>query len=191
MAPIASSPLPPNFLKGVAVKLSGIHLAKQTIILSAINPVLEETLKAFGIDNDFRVSYFAGQCCEESDQFATTEEYASGAAYEGRKDLGNLNPGDGVRFKGRGLIQLTGHANYLHVGQQLGLDLMEHPELAADPVNALKIACFFWKDHGLSAFADLDDINSITRRVNGGLNGLAARQAATDRAFAALGYSAN
>lgn len=186
---ILSTPLPANFLHSVAVKVSGVHLAKQTAILKAIAPILDATLKAFGIDNDYRVAYFVGQCCEESDQFCTCVEYASGSAYEGRKDLGNLNPGDGVRYKGRGLIQLTGHANYIHFGQQLGLDLANHPELAEDPVNALRIACFYWKEHGLSAFADLDDINSITRRINGGLNGLASRQAATDRAFSALGYA--
>lgn len=187
--PILSTPLPSNFLYQVAAKLSGTHRVKQALIVNAITPELDKTLKAYGIDNDFRVAYWAGQVCEESDQFSTTVEYASGAAYEGRHDLGNTQPGDGVRYKGRGLIELTGRGNYALYGPKLGLDLITHPELAADPMISLKLACLFWQGHGLSALADLDDLEGITRKINGGLNGLAARSAATDRAFAALGYT--
>lgn len=180
--------LPVDFLARTAVRVLGEKGDRQKAILAAIQPVLQETLVKYGIDNDFRACYWAGQVCEESDQFCTTEEYASGQAYEGRHDLGNVQPGDGMRFKGRGLIQLTGRANYAAYGPALDLDLIASPELAAEPVNALSIACLYWQKHGLSALADQEDIEAITRKINGGLTGLDARQAAIDRAFQVLGY---
>lgn len=186
---ILVTPIPSGYLYQVAVPVSGIHGIKQRAIVNAISPVLGVTLREYGIDNDYRVAYWAGQVCEESDNFCATEEYASGEAYEGRKDLGNTERGDGIRFKGRGLIMITGRANYLSAGKALGLDLITSPQLAAEPVNALRIACLYWQTHGLNALADLDDMDGITKRINGGLNGLASRQAATDRAFRALGYS--
>lgn len=182
--------LPSDFLRQVAQHVLGPKGQKQAAIIGAVQPILQATLAQYGIDNDSRACYWAGQVCEESDQFCTTEEYASGRAYEGRADLGNVEPGDGVKFKGRGLIQLTGRANYAEFGPTLGLDLIANPTLAADPANALSIACLYWQKHGLSALADADDIVAITRKINGGLNGLTARQSATDRAFKALGYTA-
>lgn len=183
--------LPADFLERTALHILGNKGVKQAYILSAISPVLEQTLIKYGIDNDSRACYWAGQVCHESDQFCVTEEYASGAAYEGRADLGNTRAGDGILFKGRGLIQLTGRSNYAHYGPMLGLDLIKNPKMAADPINALAIACLFWREKGLSPLADAEDLETITRRINGGLNGLADRQAATDRAFAVLGYTAS
>jgi putative chitinase len=87
------------------------------------------------------------------------------------------------------LIQLTGRANYKTYGDQLGLDLVGNPDLAADPVTSLAIACEYWREHGLNAFADRDDIETITRRINGGLNGLESRRAYLTRAKAALGIA--
>lgn len=185
---IESTPLTDDFLNQVVLPVRGVHGARQASIIKAIAPSYQAALKEFGIDNDFRVAYFTGQIVHESDQMCTTEEYASGQAYEGRRDLGNLSPGDGVKYKGRGLLQLTGKANYMHYGSKLSLDFLNHPELAAEPVTSLRVACLFWQEHWLSNLADLDDLNGITKKVNGGLNGLASRQAATDRAFKALGY---
>jgi putative chitinase len=91
-----------------------------------------------------------------------------------------------MRYKGRGLIQLTGLANYQRYGDLLQLDLVGNPELAADPATSLVIACKYWTLHGLNAFADQDDIETITRRINGGLNGLVDRSACLARAKAAL-----
>lgn len=181
--------LPADFLSRVALHVVSSKGHRQQVILAAIQPILLMTLLKYGIDTDYRACYWAGQVCKESDNFATTEEYASGAAYEGRHDLGNLHPGDGVRFKGRGLIQLTGRANYATFGPLLGLDLINDPDLAADPVNALAVACLYWQKHGLSDLADQEDIEGITRKINGGLNGLAERQLYTDRAFQVLGYA--
>lgn len=89
---------------------------------------------------------YLAQLGHESAGFATLEEYASGSAYEGRKDLGNTEPGDGVRYKGRGVIQLTGRANYRRYGALLGVDLEKHPEQAATARLAFKIAGMYWLD---------------------------------------------
>ena len=132
-----------------------------------------------------RLAGFIGQCAEESASFRTTVEYASGRAYNGRRDLGNVEPGDGPRFKGRGLIQLTGRANYTKYGEARGRDVVtgDNPKLvASDPQLAVDVACWFWTTRGLNQWADKDDVNEITRRVNGGFNGLADREARLARA---------
>jgi putative chitinase len=113
-------------------------------------------------------------------------EFASGEEYEGRVDLGNTHPGDGPRYKGRGLIQLTGRANYREYGKALGIDLEGHPEWAAEPKRSLLIACEYWKRRNINAACDRDDIEAVTRLINGGVNGLAARRALTARAKAVL-----
>jgi putative chitinase len=100
-----------------------------------------------------------------------SEEIASGKAYEGRKDLGNIYKGDGVRFKGRGLIQLTGRANYTTYKDFSGFDVVKQPELLCKPVGAIRSSMWFWWKKGLNAFADKDDFATITRRINGGTNG--------------------
>jgi putative chitinase len=158
----------------------------QKAITAAAAPAMQEKLAAAGIDTELRIAHFLAQTCEESDGYCTTEEYASGLAYEWRADLGNNQPGDGVKFKGRGLIMITGRYNYTSYGKLLGLDLINKPTLAAEPVNAVSIAVAYWSEHGLNAFADKDDIETITRRINGGLNGLATRQAYLIRALRLL-----
>lgn len=127
-----------------------------------------------------------GQVTHECAGFRTTEEFASGAAYEGRADLGNTHKGDGKRYKGRGLIQLTGRANYRNIGEILDLPLEDEPRLAAEPVTSLKIACEYWKNRKINAVADLDDLIKATKRVNGGLNGLEDRRKYLRKAKTAL-----
>ena len=117
-----------------------------------------------------------------SDGFCTTEEYADGRAYEGRRDLGNVEPGDGPRYKGRGLIQLTGRMNYAIEGKELGLDLLGDPLLVNDPVTYLLVACSFWKRLRINPHCDGDDLLAVTRLVNGGLNGLDSRRVYLTRA---------
>lgn len=182
-------PIPSDFLSKVAAKETGERAKKQGAIIQAIEPHFADTLEKYGIDTLFRVAHFTGQICEESDQFCTTEEYASGEAYEGRRDLGNIHSGDGVRYKGRGLIQLTGLVNYELYGPMIGLNLVAHPEAAAGPVTALQLACLYWVHNRLNFLADLDHVEEITRKINGGLNGLEEREDAVDRAFDALGYT--
>ena len=133
--------------------------------------------RTYGIlDNPLRLIHFLAQLAHESGNFRYMEEIASGAAYEGRKDLGNTQAGDGKRFKGRGPIQLTGRANYRKYGQQLGIDFENNPEIVAIPSVGLLVACKFWADNGLNALADQDDVAMITRRINGGLNGFEDRK---------------
>lgn len=133
---------------------------------------------AYGImENRLRLAHFMAQLAHESGSFRYMEEIASGSAYEGRKDLGNTSPGDGKRFKGRGPIQLTGRANYRRFGQRIGIDLERHPEIAAVPSIGLHTALEYWKDRDLNALADSDDVTAITRKINGGTNGLADRKA--------------
>jgi putative chitinase len=173
-------------LRQIAPRMGGAKGEQQADIIDALSGVLADTLAKFEINSDLRCAHFLAQICHESDGFCTTEEYASGRAYEGRADLGNMKAGDGVRYKGRGLIQLTGHANYQRYGDLLHLDLVGNPELAADPVTSLVVACEFWTLNRLNAVADRDDIETITRRINGGLNGLADRRACLARAKGAL-----
>lgn len=105
------------------------------------------------------------------------EEIASGAAYEGRSDLGNTQADDGKRYKGRGPIQLTGRANYRRYGQYLGIDFENRPELPAIPTIGLHVACEFWKQNGLNGRAGNDDLLGITKAINGWTNGLDDRKA--------------
>lgn len=133
--------------------------------------------KAGILDNNLRLCHFMAQLAHESGGFRYMEEIASGQAYEGRKDLGNTVAGDGKLFKGRGPIQLTGRANYRTYGQALGIAFEQHPEIVALPSVGLMVACEYWSRNNLNKLADFDDIEGITRRVNGGTNGLADRKA--------------
>ena len=147
--------------------------AKAGIFLSALNAAMAE----FGINTPARAASFLAQLAHESGQLVYVRELASGAAYEGRKDLGNTKPGDGVRFRGRGLIQITGRTNYTACGKALGLDLLAQPALLEQTVNACRSAGWFWQSRGLNALADAGDQVAVTRRINGGTNGLAERLA--------------
>jgi putative chitinase len=120
------------------------------------------------IDTSARVSEFLAQACLETDYFRVLEEYASGKAYEGRKDLGNTVAGDGVKFKGRGIFQCTGRANYAAYGKRLGLDLLKEPTLARRADISVRIAVMYWNDKGLNAYADKGDTAAISRAINRG-----------------------
>jgi len=139
----------------------------------------------YQINTPLRKAHFLAQIGHESLSFKYTEEIASGIAYEGRIDLGNTQKGDGKRFKGRGLIQLTGRANYTSYGKHSGLDLLKSGNeiiLSKKPVYALDVSLWFWDNKKLNRYADQDNIRSITRRVNGGFNGLKDRQDYLNRA---------
>jgi putative chitinase len=138
---------------------------------SALNPAMA----AGSITTPPRVAAFLAQILHESGSFQFLRELASGAAYEGRKDLGNTQPGDGVRYKGRGFIQLTGRANFRSAGSDLGLDLENNPDLAEQPDIAARLAVWFWNKKNLNAKADAGDFVGITRAINGGTRGLQER----------------
>ena len=173
-------------MREIAPHFSGENGERQNAIITAVGEVLASTLDLYAINTRQRIAHFLGQTCHESAGFRTTEEFASGEAYEKRLDLGNTQLGDGVRYKGRGLLQLTGRANYKTFGEKLGVKLEEHPALAADPVLSLKIACEFWKKKKLNQFCDSDDIVELTRRINGGKNGLDERRSFTSKAKTAV-----
>jgi putative chitinase len=148
-------------------------------------PRLQVGMAERSINTALRQAHFLAQLGHESMSFVYAEEIASGAAYEGRASLGNTEPGDGMRFKGRGLIQLTGRANYTAYGRAIGRNLTDgdNPKLVAtDPALAVDAACWFWSMRNLNPLADGDDLTAITRRVNGGLNGLEQRRAYLRRA---------
>ena len=164
--------------------MSAVTLVQLVAILPNARPraaaflaPLNAAMVEFGITTPARQASFLAQVGHESGSLVYVRELASGKAYEGRADLGNVRPGDGVRFKGRGLLQVTGRSNYAACGKALGLDLLAKPELLEQAVNACRSAGWFWQTRGLNALADLGDQVKVTKRINGGANGLTERLA--------------
>lgn len=183
-------PLDASLLRQVVPAVAGAKGQRQKAIIDAVGAVLEDTLTGYAINTPLRIAHFLAQISHEADALSTTVEYADGSRYEGRADLGNTQPGDGPRYKGRGLLQLTGRANYRAFGNALDLKLEDNPELAADPVESLRIACEYWKNRSLNEHADYDDVRTVTQRVNGGQNGIDDRKRYLVKAKAAVGYVA-
>jgi predicted chitinase len=160
--------------------------------IAKLLPDLTAAMDMAQIDTPLRVAAFLAQLGTESGDLAYFEEIASGDAYEGRcKDLGNCQPGDGRRFKGRGPIQLTGRGNYRkftqEVGSKYGVDFEKNPELVAEPKWGFMAAAWFWNMRKLNTFADKGDFQAITYRINGGCNGADDRDKKYEFARAALG----
>lgn len=141
---------------------------------------LNAAMARYEINSPARQAAFLAQIAHESGSFKYLRELASGNAYEGREDLGNTQPGDGVRFKGRGLIQITGRANYRECSIALFGDpaiLIEHPEMLETVTFACDSAAWFWSSRKLNALADAGSFRAITRAINGGFNGWTDRLA--------------
>jgi putative chitinase len=155
-----------------------VPLARNKV--GTVLPCLNSAMGEFEINTKMRQAHFLSQTAHESGSFVYVKELASGQAYEGRHDLGNTEPGDGVRFKGRGYIQITGRANYLQCSMELLGDdrLIQFPELLETPELAARSAAWWWAKHGLNELADAGagSVYAITRRINGGTNGLAERE---------------
>jgi putative chitinase len=165
----------------------------------------------FDIDTKPEVCHILAQLAHESDSFNAMEEYASGQAYEGRKDLGNIKPGDGIKFKGHGPLQVTGRRNHQLMGVKAGapMKFIDNPKLLATPEWGVWSACVFWTDRGLLTISNMTDtdkipyknrtedggseiimvspIEYISRRVNGGVNGLSERIKFYERAKQVIG----
>jgi predicted chitinase len=141
-------------------------------------PYLNASMEEGDIDTGYRMAHYLSQIGYESGGLRWMEEMADDSQYEDRLDLGNTNPGDGSRYKGRGPFQLTGRDDYRRVGQALGIDLESNPERARDPDVAFRIAGWYWIDRGINRFADLGDagVESVTFAINGGYFGLADRR---------------
>lgn len=165
---------------------TGARIDRATTFLPVITAAMDE----FEINTPARQAAFLAQVGHESGGLHwLTEIWGPTAAqdrYEGRKDLGNVRMGDGYRFKGRGLIQTTGRANYDATGKALGVDLLANPESLALPELAARSAGWYWKAHGLNELADTGDFRRITLRINGGTNGMADRVALHEAAQKAL-----
>ena len=172
------------------------------VYVDALNAAMAE----FGIDTPLRQCAFLANVAHESGSLRYTTEIASGSAYSTRADLGNTHPeairiaglhgmAPGPFWRGHGLIQITGYDNHLACGAALCLDLANHPELLATPVNAARSAAWFWKINGLDRWADVGDFDGVCDKINrghktaaqGDANGYADRLAYYDRALAVLG----
>lgn len=158
-------------------------------------PVLNAAMGRFGIVTPVRQAAFIAQIGHESGQLRYVRELGSNA-YLAKYDTGKLAArlgntpaadGDGQKYRGRGLIQITGLDNYLRCGEALGLDLVNHPELLELPQHAAASAAWYWQKEGLNTLADRGAFETITRRINGGLNGLNDRLELWERACKVLG----
>ena len=157
-------------------------------------PVLNTAMVRFQIIGTKRVAAFIAQIGHESGQFRYVRELGNDQ-YLSKYDTGSLAKrlgntpeadGDGQKYRGRGLIQITGRANYITCGEALALDLVNHPELLEKPQHACMSAAWFWASRGLNTLADAGQFDTITRRINGGQNGAADRQALYARALKVL-----
>ena len=156
---------------------------------------LNQAMREHEINSLLRTAAFVAQLAHESGELRYMEELwgptPAQRRYEPASDLatrlGNRDPGDGRRFKGRGPIQITGRFNSAKYGGMLGVDLVAQPELAATPPIAFATAGLFWLSNGLNALADAQRFETITRRINGGVNGLAERQRYYAKALEVLG----
>jgi predicted chitinase len=164
-------------------------------------PHLNRAMAAHDIDTPLRTAAFLGQTAHESGEFRWLEEQwgANGGTtaqkrYEPPSSLatrlGNTEKGDGYRYRGRGIIQLTGRANYKKYGDILGVDFVSNPDLAADPKYAFETAALYWKLNGCNELADKQDFVGVTKKINGGTNGLAERERYYALAKSALGVEA-
>lgn len=177
-------------------------------------PVLNVAMNKFAIVTRLRIAAFIAQIGHESGQLtrlvenlnysaegmmktwpsrfdlvrataaARKPEQIANIAYGGR--MGNTAPGDGWKYRGRGLIQATGKTNYVACGEALGFDLINHPELLEQPQYAALSAAWFWSVNGLNTLADAGDLRKITQRINGGQNGAADRAELYARALKVL-----
>lgn len=154
-------------------------------------PALSLAMEGGKINTRLRIAAFLAQIGHESGSLVYTKELGGAsyfAKYDGRADLGNTQPGDGARFAGRGLIQVTGRHNYGKASQALFGDdrLLFSPELLETPEWAAKSAVWYWTTRNLNALADQDRFTDITRAINGGTNGLEDRKARYKHALTVL-----
>lgn len=136
-------------------------------------------LDNYGINTPLRIAHFMAQIEHESGGFKWLTELGGKKyfkKYEGRKDLGNTEVGDGYRFRGRGFIQVTGRYNYIRLSKDTRIDFLNNPDTLSEEPNAMVSACWYWDSRKLNQYADLDDIHCITLKINGGLNGYDERK---------------
>lgn len=155
------------------------RMARNPLVAESYLQLLNSAMAEAAINTRLRICAFIAQLAHESGEFRFMEEVWGPSEAQKRYEppstlavkLGNTQKGDGYRYKGRGPIQLTGRSNYAACGKALGVDLVNHPELAAQPATGFRAAAWFWSTHGLNAKADAGDFDGITKAINGGFNG--------------------
>lgn len=162
--------------------------ARKTAI-DVFTPLLNDFMQKYDIAVIQRITFFLASIAHESGELKYTREIwgptEAQKRYEKRHDLGNVYPGDGKRFMGRGLIQITGRANYRDCSFALTGSVntfVDNPELLSTPGYATESACWFWAERGLNEISDIGDFERATKRINGGLNGYDKRLKYLDRA---------
>lgn len=166
--------------------------------LESYLPLLNSAMTEALINNRLRKCAFIAQVAHESAEFVYMKELGghdyfmrmydiTGNRPSVAKDLGNLSPGDGAKYPGRGPIQVTGKSNYRECGKSLGLDLINHPELLEKPGNAFRASAWYWKSRGINQAADIPDFKKVTRLINGGLNHYSERLVYYNRALKVIG----
>ena len=162
----------PNF--GIDTPLRKAHFLSQLSHESGGLKYSEENLNysAQALRSVFG-KYFKSK--EIAEEYARKPEKIANRVYANRMGNGNEESGDGWKYRGRGLIQLTGKENYQNFANDHGVDCVNNPDLILDPEIALTSACWFWKKRKINAHADKDDIHMVTKRINGGNNGILDR----------------
>lgn len=154
--------------------------------LKLFTPGVNACFDKYQINTPLRMAHFLAQVMHESGGFRWLREIwgptATQARYEGRRDLGNTQGGDGKRFMGRGLIQLTGRSNYAQFSKDYGVDFVAKPELVEQAPYAVMVAGWYWNSRNINKLADSDDLRAVTRAINGGYNGIKDREKYLKRA---------
>ena len=180
-----------NFFSGIGKALGfGSKKEEDKKIGTFDESSLKKAMDAAGYTDPTERAMFLAQMAHESGNFKFDEEIHDGSNYEGRSDLGNIKPGDGRRYKGRGYIQLTGRANYKHYGDKLGVDLENNPQLAKRPDIAAAVAVSYWNERVDRNAARSGDVRKVTYNINGGYNGLADRESKFRKYVGDPNYSA-
>lgn len=178
-------------LEVTAARLLMLSPTAKLWIVNALSAEFSDVTSRYGIlATARRLCHFLAQAAHETAGLRTLEEFGGPSywnRYEGRADLGNTQPGDGIRYHGRGIFQLTGRSNYRAIGTRIGKQLEDDPDLAGNGDISLLTACEYWKARKIEEAADGNDINEVTRRINGGHNGLAERQMYFRRAWSIWG----
>ena len=159
--------------------------------LTSVVDLMNKYAEKYYINTPLRWAHYLAQIAHESAELRYSEEIASGKAYDTGKlaaRLGNTPQadGDGQKYKGRGLIQLTGRSNYLSCKDDWKIDVLANPEILAKPDGAVRSSMWFWWRNGLNILADRGEFDKITRRINGGTNGYAQRKKYLNNAYKVL-----
>lgn len=158
---------------GINTKLRLAHFIAQIHHESNLKPISENlNYSSAGLLNTFH-KYFNGNTALE---YQRQPEKIANKVYANRMGNSNENSGEGWKYRGRGFIQITGKENYFRCANDMGIDCLKNPDLLLQEPNAMISAIWFWNTHGCSLFADNDDIISITKKINGGINGIDDRK---------------